>query len=136
MAAGLDPALLAELMGARHTARGPSRPDTDVHLTEDPPTLTVTIDVAGLDPDTLSVVVDGDMLVASGLRRRPESAGRRVYHQAEIDWGRFERSLRLPTPIDPDTSRVTYERGLLHIALPLASRPVISRVMLTVRVAG
>jgi hypothetical protein len=38
--------------------------------------------------------------------------------------------------VDPDTSHVTYDRGLLVIALPLASRPVISRVVLTIRIAG
>ncbi len=136
MGAGLDTELLAELLGARRSVTGPSRPDTDVYMTEDPATLNVTMEVAGLDPDTLHVVLDGDLLLVSGKRRRPEQTGRRVHHLAEIDWGRFERALRLPTAVDPDTSRVTYERGLLVIALPLTSRPVITRVMLTIRVGG
>ncbi len=135
--AGLDTELLAELLGARRGApTGPARPDTDVYMTEDPPTLNVTIDVAGLDPESLHVSLDGDLLAISGLRRRPDERGRRVYHLAEIDWGRFERTLRLATAVDPDASRVTYDRGLLHVALPLAARPVVSRVVLTVRVAG
>lgn len=134
--AGLDTELLADLLGARRGAPGPARPDTDVYMTEDPATLNVTMDVAGLDPDSLHVVLDGELLVVSGLRRRPDERGRRVYHLAEIDWGRFERSLRLATQVDPETSRVTYDRGLLHIALPLATRPVITRVILTVRAAG
>ena len=92
--------------------------------------------VAGLDPDSLRVALDGDLLLVSGARRRPDHAGRRVHHLAEIDWSRFERTLRLPTAVDPETSRVTYERGLLVIALPLAARPVISRVVLTIRIPG
>jgi HSP20 family molecular chaperone IbpA len=134
--AGLDTDLLVELLGTRGGAPGPVRPDTDVYMTEDPPTLNMTMDLAGLDPETLHVALDGDVLSVSGLRRRPDEQGRRIYHLAEIDWGRFERTLRLATPVDPKASRVTYARGLLHIALPLASRPVISRVILTVRVAG
>lgn len=134
--AGLDTELLVELLGARRGAPGPMRPDTDVYMTEDPATLHMTMDLAGLDPDTLHVALDGDLLTVSGLRRRPDERGRRIYHLAEIDWGRFERTLRLATPVDPKTSLVTYDSGLLHIALPLASRPVISRVILTVRVAG
>ena len=134
--AGLDTELLAELLGPRRSATGPSRPDADVFMTEDPATLNVTMDVAGLDPDSLRVALDGDLLLVSGARRRPDHAGRRVHHLAEIDWGRFERALRLPTAVDPDTSHVTYDRGLLVIALPLASRPVISRVVLTIRIPG
>lgn len=134
-AAGIEPELLAELFGAHRGMGGPSRPDTDVYMTEDPPTLNITIDAAGLDPDSLGVVIDGDVLTVTGQRRRPEAHGRRVYHHAEIDWGRFERRLRLSTPVDPDAGSVTYERGLLQIALPLATRPVITRVLLTVTVA-
>ncbi len=135
-AGGIESQLMAELIGGRHGMPGPHRPDTDVYMTDGPPTLNVTVDVAGLDPESLHVALDGDLLSISGQRRRPAAPGRRVYHHAEIDWGSFERNLRLATPVDPATSRVTYERGLLQIALPLASRPTITRVMLTVRVAG
>ena len=133
---GIEPEILAELLGARRGMTGPARPGTDVYMTEDPPTLHVTMDLAGLDTDTLRIALDGDMLTVTGQRRRPAESGRRVYHHAEIDWGRFERNMRLATPVDPNKSLVTYERGLLQIALPLAARPVITRVMLTVRVVG
>ncbi len=132
---GFDSEGFAELIGAHLGTTGPMRPDTDVYMTDDPPTLNVTVDIAGLDPDSLGVVLDGDVLIISGQRRRPHEDGRRVYHHAEIDWGRIERKLRLGTPVDPDASTVRYERGLLQIALPLATRPVITRVLLAVRTA-
>lgn len=130
---GMDGEEFAELIGAHLGMAGPVRPDTDVYMTNDPPTLNITVDVAGLDSESLGVVLDGDVLTISGQRRRPHEEGRRVYHHAEIDWGRIERRLRLGTPVDPDTSSVRYERGLLQIALPLATRAVITRVLLTVR---
>lgn len=130
---GMDGEEFAELIGAHLGMAGPVRPDTDVYMTDDPPTLNITVDVAGLDSESLGVVLDGDVLTISGQRRRPHEEGRRVYHHAEIDWGRIERRLRLGTPVDPDTSSVRYERGLLQIALPLATRAVITRVLLTVR---
>lgn len=132
---GFDDELISELTGASLGTTGPIRPDTDVYMTEGPPTLNITIDLAGLDPESLGVVLDGDVLTVSGQRRRPAEEGRRVYHHAEIDWGRVERKLRLGTPVDPEASTVRYERGLLQIALPLATRPVITRVLLTVRTA-
>lgn len=135
-AGSVEPELFAELTGARAGMPGPHRPETDVYMTDDPPTLNVTMEVAGMDPESLLVTLEGDLLSIGGQRRRAEVQGRRVYHHAEIDWGRFERTLRLATAVDPESARVTYERGLLQIALPLASRPVIRHVTLTVRFAG
>ncbi len=122
-------------MGAGRGAVTP-RALTDAYLTEDPPTLNVTVDIAGLDPDTLEVILDGEILVIRGDRKRPAARGRRVYQHIEIDWGPFERRIRIQTPVDPATTTVTYERGLLQIALPLAATPVVARVLIGVRIAG
>ena len=109
---------------------------TDVYLTEDPPTVNATVDIAGLDPQSLEVVLDGDILTIRGGRRRPAESGRRVYQHVEIDWGPFERRIRIGMPVDPKSATVTYDRGLLQIALPLAQQPTVSRVLIGVRIAG
>jgi HSP20 family protein len=123
--------LFADLMGVRG---GSSAALTDVYLTDEPPTLNVTVDVAGLDTHSLEVVLDGDVLSVRGARRRPDEAGRRMYQHAEIEWGPFERRIRIATPVDPGAATVTYVQGLLQIALPLAARPVVARVLIGVRI--
>ncbi len=125
--------VLADLMGGWH-AGGSARVPTDVYVTEDPPAVNVTVDVAGLDPHALEVVLDGDLLTIRGGRRRPAETGRRVYHHVEIDWGPFERRIRVAVPVDPANASVTYERGLLHISLPLAPQPVTARVLIGFRI--
>ncbi len=127
--------LLTELMGVGRAAATP-RALTDVYLTDAPPTLNVTVDIAGLDPHTLEVILDGDLLTIRGGRRRPAESGRRVYQHVEIDWGPFERRVRIETPVDPASTTVTYDRGLLQIALPLAKAPVGARVLIGVRIPG
>ena len=109
---------------------------TDVYLTDAPPTLNVTVDIAGLDPQTLEVILDGELLTIRGGRRRPAEPGRRVYQHVEINWGPFERHVRIETPVDPTATTVTYDRGLLQIALPLAAAPVVARVLIGVRIPG
>lgn len=109
---------------------------TDVYLTDDPAALNVTVDIAGLDPQTLEVILDGDLLTVRAGRRRPPESGRRVYQHVEIDWGPFERRIRIETPVDPASASVTYDRGLLQIALPLAPRAVVARVLIGVRIPG
>lgn len=127
--------LLTELM---NVSRGgtTNRALTDVYLTDDPATLNATVDIAGLDPQSLEVILDGDILTIRGGRRRPPESGRRVYQHVEIDWGPFERRIRIGTPVDPAAATVTYDRGLLQLALPLAQQPVVTRVLIGVRIPG
>lgn len=127
--------LFADLIGGRR-ATGPTRALTDVYVTQDPPAVNVTVDIAGLDPHSLEVVLEGELLTIRGGRRRPAESGRRVYHHVEIDWGPFERKVRIASPVDPAAARVSYERGLLHIALPLAPRPIGARVLIGFRIPG
>jgi HSP20 family molecular chaperone IbpA len=128
--------LLADLLTARRGPSPTSRAQTDVYVTDNPPTVTIMIDAAGLNPETLRVVLDGQVLSVVGERIRPSATGRRVYQHAEIDWGSFERHVRLSDPVDPNGADVRYEDGLLRIALPLAKRQVAARVLIGVRLGG
>ena len=48
-----------------------------------------------------------------GERSRPEAAGR-VYQQMEIEYGPFQRQVRLPEDVDPEQAHAEYERGILR----------------------
>lgn len=67
-----------------------------------------------------------------GERRRPRGE-RRVYQHAEIEWGRFERRLRVGAPVDVAAASADYDRGMLVITLPLAPRMGPEAVRVTVR---
>jgi HSP20 family protein len=108
-----------------------SRAPADVFLTEDPPTLTVQLDVAGADPATIRVEIEADLLTIRGTRARG-GAARRTYHHAEIDWGPFERRLQLNVPVDAEGVTAGYERGILSIDLPLAERILERRIEIAV----
>ena len=95
------------------------RPAVDAFRTEEPPTLTVVIELAGVDPDTVSVTAVSDVLVVQGQRLRPRAPGS-TYQLMEIDVGPFERRVPLPGGVDAERSSASYEAGLLTIVLPLA----------------
>jgi HSP20 family protein len=98
------------------------RPHLDTFVTDDPRELTIVVELAGVDPDQLEVVVSGDVLIVSGRRDRPapERGSRISWHQVEIPHGPFLRRVRLPDSADAKNARATYERGLLTVVLPLA----------------
>jgi HSP20 family protein len=129
--------LFAELYpGGRHAASSEARAPVDVYLTDGPPpSLTVEIDVAGVEPGLIDIGLVEDLLVVRGERRRI-GEGRRVYQHAEIPWGPFERRLRLGVAVDAAAASAACENGILRIVLPLAPSPPLRRVEISVRGVG
>jgi len=112
--------------------RGGFRPHADCYRTEDPAELTVIVELPGVDPEQVDLVVNGNTLTLAGTRTRPRCAGQ-VYHQMELDYGSFRRQIQLPEPVAVSRATATYERGLLKVVLPLAREtPVSERVSIEV----
>jgi HSP20 family protein len=97
------------------------RPQCDCYRTDNPPLLHVVVELPGIDPATVAVSVSGRALVIAGTRERPRVAGAH-YQAMEIEYGSFQRRVELGEDIDSARASATYERGMLKIALPVASR--------------
>ena len=106
--------------------RGGFSPAVDVFYQGDPPRAVVQAELAGIDPDELSLEIEGRELVIAG-HRRPDDAEGRLYQQLEIDFGPFRRVIPLGAEVIPDQARATYTDGILRIELPLARPEVRSR---------
>jgi HSP20 family protein len=97
------------------------RPPVDVYRSEDPPSVTIVVELPGVDPtDTELALADG-VLVIRGVRRRHAGEPRVV--QMEMNYGPFERRVPVTDPIDAEAAEATYARGLLTVRLPIAERP-------------
>jgi HSP20 family protein len=97
-------------------------PAVDSYRTEDPPQLVVVVELPGIDPEQVQIVLHGSALIIAGERHRPTKCNRR-YHQMELDYGPFERRIQIHEQVDPEAASATFERGLLQIVLPIAKRP-------------
>ena len=98
------------------------RPSADCFHSAEPPSITVVVDLSGIDPKGLHVVVHERTLVIAGERKRART-GRVSYHQMEIDYGPFQRQIRLEEDVDVEAAQATYDRGLLTVVLPVAPKP-------------
>jgi HSP20 family protein len=97
------------------------RPQVDVYRTEDPPGVTILIELPGVDPSEVRLVASPQALLIAGERQRPRDCGH--YQQMEIDFGPFQRQVTLTENVDPEEATATYERGILTVRLPIAPEP-------------
>ena len=127
--------LFADLWQVPRYVRGRRgfRPDVDCYSTQDPPALTVVVELAGVAPETLRVHATPHALLVRGERRRAREPGA-VYHQIEIEYGPFERQVRLPAAIDVRSATASIQDGLLTITLPLARRAPRRTIPIEVRI--
>jgi HSP20 family protein len=97
------------------------RPNVDSYHHDDPHQLTVVIELPGVDPDSIDIVVGERALAVSGDRPRPKVGGG-VYQQMEIEYGPFRRLVRLPEDVDPEQARAEFDRGMVTVTLPIAEQ--------------
>jgi HSP20 family protein len=83
----------------------------------------VCVDLAGVDRSRIDLTVEPQRIVVRGVRDVPEpthAEGRAVQLLAmEIDYGPFEREVRLPVTVDIEKVHAEQRNGLLWISLPL-----------------
>jgi HSP20 family protein len=108
------------------------RPQADCFRTDDPPALNIVVEIPGVDPSSVEVVVAGRAVTISGDRARPRVAGAH-YLAMEIEYGAFKRTVELGVEIDPTNVTATYDKGMLKIVLPLAPQSPEGKVQIEVK---
>ena len=97
------------------------RPPADAFFEEDTREIVVRFELSGMALDDIELLVDRRELVVRGVREFPTREGR-VYQQVEMDYGSFERRVRLLVDVEPEVSTATYEAGVLEVRLTLSER--------------
>lgn len=110
------------LSGSRHQQRGRGfRPMADAFFEEPTREIVVRFELPGMERDDIELFVERREIVVRGERAFPGGEGR-VYQQVEMDYGPFERRVRLMVDVDPESTTATYEAGVLEVRLTLVDR--------------
>ncbi len=97
-------------------------PNADVFVDEERGLVVVAVEVAGADPDSLRVEVDGRYLTVVGVRGEPVRFQRGSFVQKEIAYGPFGKQVRLPVGVDLlGDAHASYADGVLVISLAVSS---------------
>jgi len=79
--------------------------------------IVVMLELAGVDRDALSVDVSEKLLIVKGERNDPFGKSSGNYYTLEIYFGRFERWVHLPFPVEKAGIRIEFDNGLIKITL-------------------
>jgi len=74
--------------------------------------------IAGAKPQDLEVSVNGDVLIIKGERHLSEDVDYNDYIYRECYWGKFSRTVILPSPVDDTKVEAGLENGVLTVVLP------------------
>jgi HSP20 family protein len=106
-----------EFDGARDAMSGILAPTIDV--TENDRETRITAELPGIKEEDVEVTVDNDVLTIRAEKRVERNDGNEARrHVSERAYGTFQRSLRLPQSVDPESVRAHFDHGVLTVTLP------------------
>jgi HSP20 family protein len=95
---------------------GECSPPLDVFETDE--AIEIWMDVPGVEPDAIRVVIRGNAVLIAGEKVPRRSRGDSSFHLVERGFGRFARLVRLSTACDTGRAGARIEDGELRVSLP------------------
>lgn len=91
-------------------------PALDVYQDKD--NITVTVELPGLNKDEIDISIHEGALTISGERKQESEKQDSETFRSERFFGRFQRSVHLPSAVDADKVTANYKDGVLTVVLP------------------
>ena len=102
------------------------KPQMDIY--ETPDEIIILAEIAGVSKEDLELEISSKAVRVYGNRSGFPRIENTTYRLAEIQYGRFERILYLPSPIDPEVVSATYSNGFLQVRLAKLSLDRVRKV--------
>ena len=87
-----------------------------INIGASPKQVDVYVFAAGLDPASLDISLQQNLLSIAGERKVEVPEGTQVYRRERFN-GSFRRVITLPEDVDPDQVSANYRDGVLHITV-------------------
>jgi HSP20 family protein len=100
--------------------RGASIPNIELNVHERAEAFVVEACVPGLKPEDLDLTIQDNVLTITGEIRAVEQPEGTTTHRTERRYGRFTRSISLPTQVKGDAVSAVLEHGVLRLEIPKA----------------
>ena len=91
------------------------KPQMDI--IETPDEIIILAEIAGVNKEDVELEISSKAVRIYGRRTEFPRIENATYRLAEIQYGKFERILYLPSPIDPEVVSASYSNGFLQVRL-------------------
>ncbi len=105
------------------------KPQMDIY--ETPDEIILLAEIAGVNKEDLELEISSKAVKICGNRFEFPRIENATYRLAEIQYGKFERILYLPAPIDPEVVSATYSNGFLQVRLAKLSLDKTHKIPIT-----
>ena len=89
-------------------------------ITQDKDNVFVKVELPGLKKEDIDISLHEGMLTIAGERKQEKKEGEGETFREERYFGRFHRTVTLPTQVDAANVKASYRDGILEIQLPKA----------------
>jgi len=82
----------------------------------------VAAELPGVREEDIDVSLNDDILTIRGEKKFQRQDEKENFHFVERSFGTFQRSIRLPFPINPDQVQARFDNGVLTVSLPKSAQ--------------
>jgi HSP20 family protein len=119
--------LFDEARGGEGSGSRSARLAPRVDVRESDEEFRISMELPGVSEDDVEVDVDEDLLTVRAEKKEDREIEGADQHVTERLYGVFQRSIRLPQPVDPRSVRATLQNGVLQITIPKSQHEARSR---------
>lgn len=87
-----------------------------INIGSTPDQVDIYLFAAGLDPKSLEISIQQNLLTVAGERRSAIEKGVSYFRKERFD-GAFRRVVTLPDDVDPDKVEASYRNGIVHVTV-------------------
>lgn len=101
------------------------QPPYDLYITEGE--VVITIEIAGVKAKDFTIHAARNYLIIDGMRESAELLIKECcrFHNSEIPYGRFNRKIDFPVPVQPKQYKYRMDNGILSLRFPIEKEKII-----------
>ncbi|HUL50076.1 MAG TPA: Hsp20/alpha crystallin family protein [Gemmatimonadales bacterium] len=103
-----------------------------VDIFEDASAIRINVEVPGVTPDDVKISLENNLMTIYGAKQQKAEEHSERVHRYERTYGSFERSFTLPSTVDTEHIKATYEHGVLSLTLPKVEKARPRQIEVTV----
>ena len=96
--------------------------NASMNVSETENEIRLTAELPGVTEQDIDISLDDDVLTIRGEKKFERADDKENFHFVERSYGTFQRSLRLPFPVDPEQVQASFENGVLTVTVPKTGR--------------